>query len=508
MALRMKKLAILSLITCLAPAVAFSQSCTVAQVSQEFSYEDTFNSSGSALGDAYAVFQQDRFYVNQQGRLDPNDKPDPIMVNREARANYGQAIRAYMNANGMGDMPAQVLVGSQYTVEIEACGSQDNPSIRVLSMRMGGDIEDDSWELELEYREAELADWEQRLNQREADLNQWERQLGDWERRLSDMEYNLSQPQQTPVSPTGDKNPAGPSEPATSSSIPASGSNFASDFVQTEWTLFDDNLSCGTGQARSFQRFTPQGYLQMINGDDTSSNDLRVNYFNVDEQLRTFQAEYVYYNPSLTVHATAVTTYNGTVNSDGSLSLTSNIQIIDFDTINSARPVYTTTQEGGTYWSCDDVEQANDALVESAFNDGNYDRVLISGVPADMLSQATQSCDVALSQAVNTSDNLVLQVFTSRYGQWSETIYGTDACRQSDNPNLCASGESEETITVIQNDPLTLQSRSVSGDCISIDEFRLDNGGGQHIATYPESICPSLYRLLPDPITKNVIECN
>ncbi|WP_340302518.1 hypothetical protein [Roseobacter sp. HKCCD7870] len=207
MALRMKTLATLSLIASLAPAVAFSQSCTVAQVSQEFSYEDTFNSSGSALGDAYAVFQQDRFYVNQQGRLDPNDKPDPIMVNREARANYGQAIRAYMNANGMGDMPAQVLVGSQYTVEIEACGSQDNPSIRVLSMRMGGDIEDDSWELELEYREAELAewelereyreaelaDWEQRLNQREADLNQWERQLSEWDRRLSDMQYNLEQ---------------------------------------------------------------------------------------------------------------------------------------------------------------------------------------------------------------------------------------------------------------------------------------------------------------------------
>ena len=209
MALHMKKLAMLSLITSLAPAVGFSQSCTVAQVSQEFSYEDTFNSSGSALGDAYAVFQQDRFYVNQQERLDPNDKPDPIMVNREARANYGQAIRAYMSANGMDDMPAQVLVGSQYTVEIEACGSQDNPSIRVLSMRMGGDIEDDSWELELEYREAELAewelereyreaelaDWEQRLNQREADLNQWERQLGDWERRLSDWEFRLTESQ-------------------------------------------------------------------------------------------------------------------------------------------------------------------------------------------------------------------------------------------------------------------------------------------------------------------------
>ena len=174
-------------------SISQAQSCVYTEVYQDFSYEDTFNSSGSPLGDAYAVFQQDRFYVNQQGRLDPNDKSDSIMVNREARATYGQAIRAYLNAYGMGDMPAQVPVGSQYTVEIEACGSQDNPSIRILSMRMGDDIEDDSWELELEYREAELADWEQRLNQREADLNQWERQLSDWERRLSDIEYNLEQ---------------------------------------------------------------------------------------------------------------------------------------------------------------------------------------------------------------------------------------------------------------------------------------------------------------------------
>ncbi len=181
--------AVLSLIS----SISHAQSCVYAEVYQDFSYEDTFNSSGTPLGEAYAVFQQDRFYVNQQRRLDPYDKPDPVMVNREARAIYGQAVRAYMNANEMGDMSAQVLVGSQYTVELEACGNQSNPSIQILSMRMDGDIEDDSWELELEYREAELADWEQRLNQREADFNIWEQQLIEWERRLSDMQYNFEQ---------------------------------------------------------------------------------------------------------------------------------------------------------------------------------------------------------------------------------------------------------------------------------------------------------------------------
>ena len=175
------------------PAVSFAQNCTYADVYQEFSLGDTFNSSGSSLDAAYAVFQQDRFYVNQQNRLDPNDKTDFIMINREARATYGQAVRTHLNANGMGQISAQELIGSQYVVELEACGSQENPSIQIVSISVGGDIDDDSWELELEYRDAELTQLEQRLNQRETDLNELERQLREWERRLSDMEFNLEQ---------------------------------------------------------------------------------------------------------------------------------------------------------------------------------------------------------------------------------------------------------------------------------------------------------------------------
>lgn len=175
------------------PSVSVAQSCNYLDVYQEFSLDDTFNSSGSPLDDAYVVFQQDRFYVNQKNRLDPNDKPDPVMINREARATYGQAIRAYLNANGMGQISTQSLIGSQYIVGLEACGSEENPSIQIVSMRMEGDIQDDSWELELEYRVAELAETTQRLNQREADLDEWERQLKEWERRLSDIQYNLEQ---------------------------------------------------------------------------------------------------------------------------------------------------------------------------------------------------------------------------------------------------------------------------------------------------------------------------
>lgn len=175
------------------PSVSVAQICSYLEVYQEFSLDDTFNSSGSPLDDAFVVFQQDRFYVNQKNRLDPNDKPDPVMINSEARATYGQAIRSYLNANGMGQMSPRELIGSQYIVELEVCGSQKNPSIQIVSIRIGGDIEDNSWELEIEYREAELAETKQRLNQREADLNEWERQLKEWERRLADIQYNLEQ---------------------------------------------------------------------------------------------------------------------------------------------------------------------------------------------------------------------------------------------------------------------------------------------------------------------------
>lgn len=128
----------LHLILILHPQIALAQRCSNVTIFQEFSYADTFNSSGSALGPAHSVFQQDRFYVNQQNRLDPNDRTDDLMVTRQARSAYGEAVRRYLVAEGLSDLPAQALVGSQYVVDVEACGTQENPSIQVFSMRLGG----------------------------------------------------------------------------------------------------------------------------------------------------------------------------------------------------------------------------------------------------------------------------------------------------------------------------------------------------------------------------------
>lgn len=132
------KLLALNLVLMLYPQIALAQRCSTVTIFQEFSYADTFNSSGTALGPAHAVFQQDRFYVNQQNRLDPNDRTDDLMVTRQVRSAYGEAVRRYLVAEGLGDLPAQALVGSQYVVDVEACGTQENPSIEIFSMRLGG----------------------------------------------------------------------------------------------------------------------------------------------------------------------------------------------------------------------------------------------------------------------------------------------------------------------------------------------------------------------------------
>jgi len=195
----MKSKAFAAILTCglaAIPGVSAAQSCIRTEVAQEFSYADTLNSSGAPLTEAHTVFQQDRFYVNQQNRLDPNDKTDPVLVTREARASYGEAIRAHMSTIGMAGMPAQALIGSQYIVELEACGARDAPSIEIISMRAGGGLDEGSRDFELEHRAAELAEWERRLNQREADLNAWERQLGEWDRRIADMRNALERREQ------------------------------------------------------------------------------------------------------------------------------------------------------------------------------------------------------------------------------------------------------------------------------------------------------------------------
>lgn len=199
------------------PAIGSAQSCRNAEISQEFSQADTFNSSGAPIGEAYAVFQQDRFYVNAQGLRDPADRPDPILVTREARANYGQAVAAFLRADGRGDLSVSDLIGQHYLVEVEACGPADNPAIRIQSIRLApgevpAAVPHEAIAL-LDQREAALVIREQDVARREAELTAWQAELEQRERILAQRLEPSTQPPEVQATP--EKKPAPAAATAT-----------------------------------------------------------------------------------------------------------------------------------------------------------------------------------------------------------------------------------------------------------------------------------------------------
>ena len=201
------------------PSMALAQSCQYAEISQEFSQADTFNSAGAPIGEAYAVFQQDRFYVNAQGLLDPADRPDTILVTREARANYGQAVAAFLRVQGGGGLKVSDLLGQHYTVNIEACGPADNPAIQIQSIQLeqGGFavVVPNAAVASLDQREAALAAREQNVAQREAELSAWQAELEQRERILAQQAEILTQTPRVQSPPT--KEPVQAAVPAVAS---------------------------------------------------------------------------------------------------------------------------------------------------------------------------------------------------------------------------------------------------------------------------------------------------
>jgi hypothetical protein len=195
------------------PSISLAQACRYAEIFQEFSQADTFNSSGAPIAEAYAVFQQDRFYVNAQDRRDPADLPDTILVNREARASYGQAVAAFLRLQGGENLSVSDLVGQRYRVTIEACGPADNPTIQIQSIQFehGGlraDVADRAVALpdpreealiareqELETQEAELSQWRDELLQAVALLDQREAAVVAREQQIDKRELELAQRQ-------------------------------------------------------------------------------------------------------------------------------------------------------------------------------------------------------------------------------------------------------------------------------------------------------------------------
>jgi hypothetical protein len=129
----------------------------------------------------------------------------------------------------------------------------------------------------------------------------------------------------------------------------------------------------------------------------------------------------------------------------------------------------------------------------------------IPGFPDTMLSQAGGACSSLIGQAIEQSSELGINVYANRNGVWSARILVTDACRQNSSlQSMCEDFEGTANIVEVSIDPLVLQQQTPN--CISIQEFAVTSGSGQHVSTNTEALCPSLHSIMPE-ATRNVIQC-
>lgn len=261
------------------PGISSAQSCDYTRVYQELSLKDTLNSQGTSLGEAFAVFQQDRFYVNQKNRLDRGDKPDEIMVNRNSRAKYGQAIRNYMNTHGMADIQINDVIGNQYIVELEVCGAQDNPSFRVTSLSVRSEQQDNGNKIDFEPLLKKLTDLENSLNQRN---DEWQKQekrfrntieklqnlLTEREREISNLQFEIKKLRDAAMLDGSSKQSLSIQKMKTT--WPESLNNYSKGSIRTilantKWSITPQER-CYL-DAESYLQLDDEGYSVVINGD-------------------------------------------------------------------------------------------------------------------------------------------------------------------------------------------------------------------------------------------------
>jgi hypothetical protein len=251
------------------PSMVLAQSCRYAEISQEFSQADTLNSAGAPIGEAYAVFQQDRFYVNAQNLRDPADVPDAILVTREARAAYGQAVAAFFRAEGRGDLTVSDLIGRHYIVSIEACGPADNPTIQIQSIQLDqgnlAAVEPNAAVALLDQREMALVAREQQVAQRETELGAWQAELEERERMLAEQTQNLAQAPAVQPVPTNE--PAQEVSVATPPPATYSHSNSCLADVASLGSLISLSLCAGMMNQASSSFGEPDVFPDFLNSD-------------------------------------------------------------------------------------------------------------------------------------------------------------------------------------------------------------------------------------------------
>ena len=278
-----------------------------------------------------------------------------------------------------------------------------------------------------------------------------------------------------PALPSADNSPTPgalvqPQTPNQQSAGPlGTGNDTLNTVTETRWTFYG-TPSCGIGgEVTDYQRFLPTEYYNVITGNENHADDMRVEYFRVDEARRRFEASYTTWVAMAPAHPWTIAEYVGVLQADGSMELSTVIRQVDFDTVNDLVPRYDTTREEETLWPCDNVPEA------SAGSDGAT-RVLVQ-VPYGLDPDAYDSCDAVFGAAFEGLDVPIMTIFEQVDGTWYAENFHTAHCEEN-SPNICPfiGGEWTQNPREVSSNPIVLEN-TIDG-CTNSYEFILDGRAG------------------------------
>jgi hypothetical protein len=236
--------------------------------------------------------------------------------------------------------------------------------------------------------------------------------------------------------------------------------------TKTNWTLWDSS-NCGTaGKDINYQRFLPNEYYNVINGNTYRATNMTVQYFKVNEERKSFEAQYSTFTDIEPNHPWTIISYSGRLLSDGSMKLVQKNQQLDTTRLGSYPPKYSFKETTNTVFSCSNIPK------KSIFNK-DAELVLVT-VPASLSSLQFQNCQLLYDAVFEKSDQLLFTVKMRVDGKWTGENFHTAYC-EKEKPELCSfiGGKYKNKIQEVSKKPLKLTT-TTSGQCSITDTYMFE----------------------------------
>ena len=239
------------------------------------------------------------------------------------------------------------------------------------------------------------------------------------------------------------------------------GNTFES-ITKTNWTLWDWN-NCGTaGKDINYQRFLPNKYYNVINGNKYSATKMTVQYFEVNEERKSFEAQYSTFTAMEPNHPWTIISYSGELLSDGSMKLVQKTQQIDTTRLGTYPPKYSSEETTNTVFSCSNIPKKTIFTKDSEL-------VLVT-VPASFASLKFKNCQMLFDSVFEKSNELIFTVKKLVDGIWTGENFATSYC-EAEKPELCSmiGGKYKNKIQEVSKKPLKLMT--TTGKCSITNTF-------------------------------------